>query len=75
MRPVTQVTDPVDDFVEEQNAILAAISQKELNQLAGEHLNMDDMLILVVGDKQVILPGLQELGYEVIELDTNGDPI
>ena len=36
---------------------------------------MDDMLILVVGDKQTILPGLQDLGYEVIELDTNGDPI
>jgi zinc protease len=64
-----------DDFVEEQNAIIAAISQKELNQLADRHLNMDDMLILVVGDKQTILPGLQELGYEVIELDTNGDPL
>jgi len=64
-----------DDFVEKQNAILSAISQKELNRLAREYLNMDDMLILVVGDKQTILPGLQELGYEIIELDTNGDPL
>ena len=61
--------------MEKQNAILAAISQKELNQLASKHLAMDDMLILVVGDKQTILPGLEELGYEIIELDTNGDPI
>jgi zinc protease len=67
--------DLEDDFVEKQNSILAAISQKELNQLASKHLNMDDMLILVVGDRETILPGLEELGYEIIELDTNGDQI
>ena len=64
--------DLEDDFVEKQNDILASISQKELNQLAEKHLNMDDMIIVVVGDKQVILPGLQELGYEIVELDASG---
>jgi zinc protease len=61
-----------DDFVDKQNAILAGISQKELNELAEKHLNMDDMIIVVIGDKQVILPGLQELGYEIVELDVTG---
>lgn len=70
------VTFDLDEsFVEKQNAILAAISQIELNQLASKHLAMDDMLILVVGDRETILPSLEELGYEIIELDTNGDPI
>jgi zinc protease len=61
-----------DDFVNQQNEILASISQNELNQLAEKHLDMEDMIIVVVGDKEVILPGLQELGYEIVELDASG---
>ncbi len=30
------------------------------------------MNILVVGDKAKILPGLEKLGYEIIELDVDG---
>jgi zinc protease len=36
---------------------------------------MDEMLIVVVGDKETILPSLKELGYEIIELDANGDTV
>ena len=36
---------------------------------------MDDMIIVVVGDKQVILPELEELGYDIIELDEAGDEV
>ena len=61
-----------DNFVDEQNAILAGISQKEMNELAKKHLNVDDMVIVVVGDKESILPGLTELGYEIVELDADG---
>jgi len=64
-----------DDYIDKQNAILAGISQKELNNLAKTHLDMDDMIIVVVGDKQTILPGLQELGYEIIELDADGNEV
>ncbi len=64
-----------DDFVEKQNEILAGVAQKDLSDLAEQHLNMDEMLIVVVGDKATILPGLQELGYEIIELDANGNTI
>jgi zinc protease len=64
--------DLADNYVDEQNDILSSISQKELNQLAEKHLDMDDMIIVVVGDKEVILPGLQELGYEIVELDASG---
>jgi zinc protease len=64
-----------DDFVDVQSGILEAIGQEELNQLAAEHLTMDDMIIVVVGDKAVILPQLEELGYEIVELDANGAPV
>ncbi|MEH6585239.1 MAG: pitrilysin family protein [Halioglobus sp.] len=62
-----------DDFVDKQDEILAGISQEEINALAKEHLDVDDMIIVVVGDKQTILPGLQKLGYEIVELDASGN--
>ncbi len=67
--------DLEDDFVDEQNEILDAIGVEELNQVASEQLTMDDMIIVVVGDKQTILPELQELGYEIVELDEAGNEI
>jgi zinc protease len=64
-----------DDFVDTQNDILAAIGQEEISNLAARHLVMDDMIIVVVGDKAVILPQLEELGYEIIELDASGNEV
>jgi len=64
-----------DDFVDAQKEILAAIGQEEISELASTHLLMDDMIIVVVGDKAVILPQLEELGYEIIELDASGDEV
>jgi zinc protease len=32
------------------------------------------MNILLVGDKAKILPGLQKTGYEIVELDVEGNP-
>ncbi len=62
-----------DDFVNRQNEILAGISQQEINKLAKKHLDVNDMIIVVVGDKQAILTGLQELDYEIVELDADGE--
>ena len=67
--------DLEDDFIDRQNEILDAIGQDELNQLASKHLAMDDMIIVVVGDKETILPSLEELGYEIIELDADGNEV
>jgi len=64
-----------DDFVDTQNEILAAIGQEEISELASTHLVMDDMIIVVVGDKSVILPQLEDLGYEIVELDAGGDEV
>ncbi len=69
------VYDLDDDFVDEQKEILGAIGLKELSQIATEELSMDDMIIVVVGDKQTILPSLEDLGYEIIELDEAGDEV
>lgn len=69
------VYDLDDDFIDEQNDILAAIGREELSELAAEQLTVDDMIIVVVGDKKTILPDLQDLGYEIVELDEAGEEV
>ena len=44
-----QIYDLDDDFVDQQNEILASIPAEELNAIAAKHLTMDDMIIVVVG--------------------------
>lgn len=61
-------------FVDEQNKILSTITPAEINSLASKYLNPDNMIILVVGDKARIYPGLQKLGYPIVELDADGKP-
>jgi zinc protease len=69
------VYDLDESFVDTQNEILAAIGQDELNELASKHLNMQDMIIVVVGDKAVIEDDLKALGYEIVEMDADGNLI
>jgi zinc protease len=63
------------DFVKEQNDILTSIKTEELNELAAKLLPVDKMHMVIVGDKKLVEPGLKKLGYEVVELDTEGNVI
>lgn len=63
------------DYVDQQSKIVAGISKAEIDALAKKWLNSGKMNVLVVGDKAKILPGLQKLGYEIIELDADGKPV
>ena len=64
--------DLPDDFVDAQNEILATIPAQELNGVAAKHLAMDDMVIVVVGDKAVVQEELETLGYDIVHLDADG---
>jgi zinc protease len=61
------------DYVDQQTRIISSISKEEINKLASKWLNKDKMYILLVGDKEKIQPGLHRLGYDIIELDVNGN--
>ncbi len=61
------------DYVAEQGAILESIDREELNALAQKHLDPKDMIIVVVGDRKTVLPELQVLDYEIVELDEEGN--
>jgi zinc protease len=61
------------NFVEQQSKIIQTITKEEINKLSSKWINTNAMNILLVGDKAKILPGLQKLEYEIIELDVNGN--
>lgn len=63
------------NFVDKQNDVLKSITKSEINVLAKKHLTFDNMIIVVVGDKAKTYEGLTKLGYEVVELDTDGNPL
>jgi zinc protease len=61
------------DYVRKQTEILNTIPKKEIDAIAQKYLDVNKMNILLVGDKETILPGLQKLGYEIVELDADGN--
>lgn len=57
------------DFVKQRNEIVKNISKEEINALAQKHLNIKEMLMVVVGDAKILKPQLEALGYEVIDYE------
>ena len=60
-------------YVDEQTEIINTITKEEINSLAEKNLKTDNMNILVVGDKASNIAELEELGYEIVELNEKGD--
>ncbi len=63
------------DFVAKQTQILNTITKKDIDALAAKYLPVDNMHIVVVGDKKKVMSELQKLNYEIVELDANGNQI
>lgn len=63
------------NFVEQQSDILRKITKAEIDAIAKKRLPVNNMIITVVGNKQRIKPSLEKLGYEIVELDKEGDPV
>ncbi len=62
-------------FVDKQNDILANLTKEEVDALAAEHLDLNDMIMVVVGDKAAIFDDVKALGYPIVELDEGGNPL
>ena len=63
------------NYTEIQNKILKDITKEQINTLAKKHLPYNNMLIVIVGDKEVVGKGLLRLGYQITEVDANGKVI
>lgn len=67
--------DLEEDFVEQQQEILQSLNKRTVDELARKYLPVNEMYIVVVGDAKAVKPGLENLNYEVIELDKKGNII
>lgn len=64
------------DYVEEQAKILKDITETELDKLAAKHLKLDEMITIVVGDKEKLLADIKaELGMPIVEIDADGNVV
>ncbi|MEI6858818.1 MAG: pitrilysin family protein [Shewanella sp.] len=57
------------DFIEQQTEITNSITKDELNKLAKKQLVLDNMVVLIVGDKASIEADIKALGYPVEDLE------
>ncbi|HEY1022902.1 MAG TPA: pitrilysin family protein, partial [Flavisolibacter sp.] len=61
------------NYVEQQAKILRSLSKEQVKAVAQRYLHPDKMNILLVGDKKKIMDGVKKLGYDVVELDVDGN--
>ncbi|GLP96817.1 M16 family metallopeptidase [Paraferrimonas sedimenticola] len=53
------------DFIDQQSKIIETISKGEIDALAKRELDLSNMVVIVVGDKGVIGPSLEQLGFQI----------
>jgi len=63
------------DYVDKQNEILKNITKAEIDAVAKKWIDVNKMIILLVGDKAKVMPTLEKFGFEIIELDVDGKPV
>ena len=61
-----------DDYYSSFAASLQAVSLEDVHRVATERLDYEHLKILVVGDKDVVEPGLRELGLPFASVDYEG---
>jgi len=63
------------DFVDQQQTIIKNITKKDIDALAKKHLKYNNMAIVIVGNKAKVFDRVKALGYDVVELDADGNQL
>ncbi|MBS1651643.1 MAG: insulinase family protein [Bacteroidetes bacterium] len=63
------------DYVSKQTQLLNAMTNSEINALAKKYLQLNKMIIVVVGDKATNFNKMAQFGFDVLEIDSYGNPI
>lgn len=63
------------EHIDEQKEILRAFTEADADALAAKHLDLDEMIVVVVGDKATQLEKLRTLGLPIIEVDADGNTV
>jgi zinc protease len=63
------------NYVDQQNKVLKGMTKEQMLDMAKKYIDPAKMNILLVGDKTKILENIKKLGYEVVELDADGNKV
>jgi len=63
------------EHIDEQKEILEALTEGEADALAAKHLDLDEMFVVIVGDKATQMEKLETLGLPIVEVDADGNPV
>ncbi len=63
------------DYVSKQMTILNSISKNDVDVLAKKNIPMDKMVVFVLGDKATNFEKIKKLGFDVIEIDNEGNEV
>jgi zinc protease len=63
------------NYTEVQQKMLKGMTKEQMQAMAKKYLDPNKMNILLVGDKAKILDGVKKLGYEIVELDSDGNKV
>lgn len=63
------------DFVDQQQTIIKNISKQDIDAIVKKHLKYNNMAIVIVGNKAKVFDRVKALGYDVIELDADGNQL
>lgn len=58
-------------LTDKRNDIVKKVDKAQLNSAASELLRLEDMVIVVVGDKAKLMEKMKRLGYEIVELPSD----
>lgn len=61
-----------DDYYSSLTAKYEALSLDDLHRVATEHVDAEHLTLLVVGDRSVVEPTLEELGYPIVHVNYEG---
>ena len=64
-----------DDYFETFIPSLDAVSLEAAHDAAARRIRDKELLVLVVGDRETIEPGLAELGHPIVHVDIEGRPL
>jgi predicted Zn-dependent peptidase len=65
-----------DDYFQQYDEMVRGLSVEEIQQLGKKMVDAQKLTFFVVGDKEKVLPRLQEMGFkEIILVDGDGNPI
>lgn len=63
------------NFTEQQQVMLSRLAKEDVDAMAKDMMKTDEMILVVVGDVATIRPSLEELGYPIVQLDTEGKSV